>query len=73
MGVAAENIDLSRPISNYGVDSLMAVEIRSWLFTKAQADVSVFELLSNISISSLIKKVVSRSKCVPRVVLLSEG
>ena len=63
--VGAEDIDVSRPLSRYGVDSLLAVEVRSYLFTELQADISVFELLSNVPISQLVKQIVGKSKCVP--------
>jgi hypothetical protein len=72
MMVDVENIDASRPISNYGVDSLLAVEIRSWLFEEVQADISVFELLSNIPIGALARKIASKSKYVPERISLSE-
>ncbi|EEP81155.1 predicted protein [Uncinocarpus reesii 1704] len=69
MMVEAENIDSGKPISSYGVDSLLAVEIRSWLFTEVQADISVFELLSNVPITTLAGNLVMKSKCVPRAVI----
>lgn len=62
--VSVDDIEVSRPISRYGVDSLLAVEIRSWLFTKMQADISVFDLLSNVPISELVRRILAKSKCV---------
>jgi len=63
--VDVEDIEPSKPISRYGVDSLLAVEIRSWLFTDMQADVSVFQLLSNVPISELVRTIAGKAKCVP--------
>ncbi|KAI5217919.1 hypothetical protein AUEXF2481DRAFT_7276 [Aureobasidium subglaciale EXF-2481] len=63
--VPAEDIELSRPMSRYGVDSLLAVEVRSWLFTELQSDISVFQLLSNGPITDLVKTIIGKSKCVP--------
>lgn len=63
--VDVEDIEASRPLSRYGVDSLLAVEIRSWLFTELQADISVFQLLSNVPMSQLVRQIVGSSKCVP--------
>ncbi|KAM7215806.1 polyketide synthase [Rhypophila decipiens] len=72
MMVAVEDIEASRPVSSYGVDSLLAVELRSWIYSEVQADISVFDLLSNIAISSLARKIISVSKAVPASVLAAE-
>ena len=72
MMVELEDIEVNRPISNYGVDSLLAVEIRSWLFTEVQADISVFDLLSNVPIASLARKIVTKSKCVSKEIVQTE-
>ncbi|KAL6720039.1 hypothetical protein ACLMJK_001960 [Lecanora helva] len=66
--VDVEDIEPSKPISRFGVDSLLAVEVRSWLFTDMQADVSVFQLLSNVPISELVRTIASKAKCVPAAV-----
>lgn len=34
MMVAVEDIEASRPVSSYGVDSLLAVELRSWIYSE---------------------------------------
>ncbi|PKX97535.1 type I polyketide synthase [Aspergillus novofumigatus IBT 16806] len=65
MMMPVEDVEASRPVSSYGVDSLLAVELRGWIFTELQADVSVFDLLSNIPISSLSRRIVGKSKCIP--------
>ncbi|KAK4118277.1 putative polyketide synthase [Parathielavia appendiculata] len=72
MMVSVEDIEASRPVSSYGVDSLLAVELRSWIYSEVQADISVFDLLSNIAISSLARKIVSVSKAVPAAILANE-
>ena len=66
--VDVEDIEPSKPISRFGVDSLLAVEIRSWLFEDMQADVSVFQLLSDVPISDLARTIASKAKCVPAAV-----
>lgn len=63
--VGVEDIEPGLPISRYGVDSLLAVEIRSWIFQEMKSDVSVFQLLSNVPISELVGVIVGKSKCVP--------
>lgn len=67
--VDAEDIEATKPISRYGVDSLLAVEIRSWIYTDIQADFSVFQLLSNVPISELVLEIAKKAKCIPASVL----
>ncbi|OAQ57609.1 polyketide synthase [Pochonia chlamydosporia 170] len=65
----AEDIEASKPVSSYGVDSLLAVELRAWIHAEIKADVSVFDLLSNSSISLLAAKMAATSPIVPETVL----
>ncbi|PGH26935.1 hypothetical protein AJ80_01317 [Polytolypa hystricis UAMH7299] len=60
-----ENIDTSKPLHSYGVDSLMAVELRSWIIANIKAEISLFDMLSGISIAGLAVKMASSSKLVP--------
>ncbi|ORX96602.1 hypothetical protein BCR34DRAFT_497625 [Clohesyomyces aquaticus] len=59
-----DDIDLERPIFAYGVDSLVAVEIRNMIFRSIKADVSVFDVMSNLSIAQLAVRIVGKSKLV---------
>ncbi|KAJ5155838.1 polyketide synthase [Penicillium capsulatum] len=59
------NIDANKSLQAYGVDSLMAVEIRTWAFVEAQAEIALFDVLSGISIAGLAKKMATISKAVP--------
>lgn len=61
---ALENIDPGKPLHAYGVDSLMAVDIRTWALAEAKADIALFEVLSGISISALATKIATVSKVV---------
>lgn len=62
---AAENIDANKPLHNYGVDSLMAVEIRTWITVNLQADISLFDILSGVSVAALAIKIAAKSKALP--------
>ena len=44
--IIVSEIDPSQPLSYYGVDSLVAVELRNWLGSVTKAKVSIFELQS---------------------------
>jgi hypothetical protein len=46
------------------VDSLVAVEVRNWIFKELKADVSVLEILSPNPISALTLKVAAKSELV---------
>ncbi|RLL97465.1 hypothetical protein CFD26_104804 [Aspergillus turcosus] len=60
--IAIEEIDCSRHLSSYGVDSLLAVDLRSYFASEAQAEVSVFELTRDIPITELARDLALRSK-----------
>jgi NAD(P)-dependent dehydrogenase (short-subunit alcohol dehydrogenase family)/acyl carrier protein len=59
--VAAENIDFSKSINDYGMDSLVAVEMRNWLFKEMDITIPILELLANQSLSKLSGKLVKKS------------
>ena len=69
MMVLVEDIETSRTISSYGVDSLVAVDLRSWLFKELQAGVSVFDLLNDTPLMTLSRLIATRSKYVPLQVI----
>ncbi|KGO41519.1 Polyketide synthase, KR [Penicillium expansum] len=56
LSVAADNIDSNMPVSRYGVDSLVAGELRNWLIKTFGLEVSMLQLLSNnAKIEDLVK------------------
>ena len=55
------HIDAARPLHTYGIDSLSAVEIRSWLRRDLDADIAIFEILGDSSIAELVGIVVKKS------------
>jgi NAD(P)-dependent dehydrogenase (short-subunit alcohol dehydrogenase family)/acyl carrier protein len=57
----AEDIDDNRTFSSYGVDSLVAVEFRSWLGEEVGADIAVLEIIGTRSIRSIAGKVATVS------------
>ncbi|KAI0382791.1 putative polyketide synthase [Hypomontagnella monticulosa] len=62
--IALEDIDASSPTSVYGVDSLVAVEVRNWLLREVKADVPVFEILQASSLQLLGYKIAEKSSLV---------
>lgn len=51
----------SKPLSSYGVDSLVAVELRNMLSLRAGAEVSIFDIMQSLSITALATIVATRS------------
>ncbi|KAK4465132.1 hypothetical protein QBC42DRAFT_344189 [Cladorrhinum samala] len=59
--IPAEEIDLGKPPAQYGVDSLVAVELRNMLALQAAAEVSIFSILQSASLAALAGDVVAKS------------
>ncbi|KAM0103942.1 hypothetical protein ACP6JE_001309 [Aspergillus fumigatus] len=55
-------IDLSKPPAHFGVDSLIAVELRNMLVLQAAADISIFNLLQTPSLAALAASVAEKSR-----------
>ncbi|KAI9695597.1 MAG: Type I Iterative PKS [Bogoriella megaspora] len=53
LSIPEEDVNLSEPVHTFGVDSLVAVELRFWFASEIKADVSVFNILGNNSIAKL--------------------
>lgn len=60
LDLSFEDIESSKPMHAYGVDSLVAIELRSWFAEALGADIPVFDILSNLSIEGLAAKVVGQ-------------
>ncbi|TVY85582.1 Reducing polyketide synthase [Lachnellula suecica] len=57
-----EEMDASRPIVVYGLDSLVAIEIRNWITRELEASLQVLELLTSTSITALAGTILKKSK-----------
>lgn len=62
--VPETDIDRSEPPSVYGVDSLLAVDLRNWLFAHLQAELSMFDVLQSESLANLGELTAEKSKLV---------
>ncbi|KAK2051610.1 beta-ketoacyl synthase domain-containing protein [Colletotrichum caudatum] len=58
----ASEVDPARPLYMYGVDSLVAMEIRNWIHRDVKADIALFDVLEAVPMTSFADKVVKRSK-----------
>lgn len=62
--VPREEMDASKPIVVYGLDSLVAIEIRNWITRELEASLQVLELLTSSSIVALAETILKKSKLV---------
>jgi len=64
LAVPFENLDSSRAMHVYGVDSLVAVELRNWFSQTVDADVAIFEILGNVNFQEIGALVAGKSRVV---------
>jgi acyl carrier protein len=55
------DIDWNRQLQIYGVDSLLAVELRNWLVKEFKADITVFEIQGSATLGTLSVSVAFKS------------
>nr|ALQ32965.1 putative polyketide synthase [Fusarium scirpi] len=64
MGVSLEDVDAQKPLFDYGVDSLQAVEIRNRALKDMRSEISVFDILSAMPLADVAAKIAMRSQLV---------
>ena len=57
-------IDPRRPLHSYGVDSLVAVEIRNWIMKEMKSDITVFDIMASVPITTFAQNITVKSKLV---------
>lgn len=60
LGTAEHDMSSSRSLASVGVDSLVAIELRNWITTQLQVDVSVFELMGGQTVADLAAVVLDK-------------
>ncbi|XP_070582137.1 probable polyketide synthase 1 [Ptychodera flava] len=60
-----EDIDITKPMIDYGVDSLMAVEMVTWASKELNVVISQLDILGGISTSVLLEKAVENTVVLP--------
>lgn len=65
ISVPASDLSADKPIHTYGVDSLVAVELRNWLARELKSELTIFDLTGSDPISEVSKKIACRSKLLP--------
>lgn len=64
LSVDLAELDPQRPMHAYGVDSLVAVELRAWMAKEVGSDISVFEMIGDQRIDQLAVKAAGISRFV---------
>jgi acyl carrier protein len=59
-----EDMDVTKSLSDYALDSLVAIEVRNYITREFEANLQVLELLSSGSIETLAKAICIKSKLV---------
>ncbi|KXX75424.1 Lovastatin diketide synthase LovF [Madurella mycetomatis] len=57
---APESLDKTQPLHVYGVDSLVAVELRNWILQTLKVDVAVFEILGGSTCATIARGVAEK-------------
>lgn len=65
LSVEHSNLDPCKPLHAYGVDSLVAVDVRSWLLKDLGSEMSVFDMNSQASINHLAKTATLKNRFLP--------
>jgi NADPH:quinone reductase-like Zn-dependent oxidoreductase/acyl carrier protein len=55
LGAAPENLDVEKPVTDLGLDSLMAVELRNWVEGELRLSLPAVELLHGPSVTQLVE------------------
>ncbi|KAJ5595540.1 uncharacterized protein N7459_001748 [Penicillium hispanicum] len=61
MSIPSEDIEPSRPITSYGVDSLVTMDFKGWIANSLGAKVSTLDLVNGNSIMDLSQKIAKSS------------
>lgn len=62
LAIPPEHLDTTKPLHAYGVDSLLAVELRNFFAKELGADVAVFDITSGSSFEA-VSMIVARRSC----------
>ncbi|KAL4954233.1 hypothetical protein BDW69DRAFT_183680 [Aspergillus filifer] len=64
LSIPMAELDANKPLHQYGVDSLVAVELRSWFAKEVKADVAVFDILGSATVESVGRLAAGKSALV---------
>ncbi|KAI0379259.1 hypothetical protein F5Y04DRAFT_290474 [Hypomontagnella monticulosa] len=62
LALERHEIDTTLPIHRYGVDSLVAVELRNWLAKTIHSEVAILDFMGSVSVEGVSKIAISKSR-----------
>ena len=62
LAIPHEDVDPQKAITAFGVDSLVALELRQWINKHLRADVNLVDIMHSASVEELAAKVVTKSE-----------
>ncbi|KAK5996306.1 Highly reducing polyketide synthase azaB [Cladobotryum mycophilum] len=62
LGLTDEDIDARKPLHAYGIDSLVAIDLKNWVSREVGAEMKVFSLLGNMTLAQLVEQAVMESR-----------
>lgn len=60
--ISIQDLDVSRNITSYGLDSLTAIELRNWIAKELRANLQILELLSSGTVHDLAALIVQKTR-----------
>ncbi|KAM7203575.1 hypothetical protein V8F33_002195 [Rhypophila sp. PSN 637] len=62
--IPATEVDPSRPLYSYGVDSLVALEVRNWITREIKATMALLDILASVPMETFAGQIARKSKLV---------
>ncbi|KAI1321366.1 lovastatin nonaketide synthase [Xylariaceae sp. FL0255] len=62
LGLKTDEIDVALPVRVYGMDSLMAIDLKNWFAREIGCDIQVFHLLGNKSLAAVAMEAAQSSR-----------
>ena len=60
--IPPSEVDPSRPMYHYGVDSLVALEVRNWMTKEMKANMALLEILAAVPMETFAVQIAKKSK-----------
>lgn len=61
LSIAAEDVKVDKQLTDYGIDSLMAVELRNWIGKEFKAQLAVFDIMGGVTVKGIGSLVAAKS------------
>lgn len=73
LGLKSEDIEKTKSVNIYGIDSLVAIDLKNWMHREVGAEMEVFVLLANVSLEELCREAAGKSVFRAEVVAKDSG